>query len=225
MTAEQGKPLAESQGRDRLCRLLHRMVRARKASASMATRSPRTHADKRIVVIKQPIGVVRRDHAVELPGGDDHPQGRPRAGRGLHDRAASRRPRRPTRRSRWPSWPSAPASRRACSTCVTGDAKAIGGEMTSNPIVRKLTFTGSTEIGKLLMAAMRRHGEEGVARARRQRALHRVRRRRPRRGGRGRDRLEVPQRRPDLRLRQPHPGAGRRLRRLRREARRRGRRS
>jgi len=34
---------------------------------------------------------------------------------------------------------------------VTGSAAAIGGEMTSNPIVRKLTFTGSTEIGKKLM--------------------------------------------------------------------------
>jgi len=34
---------------------------------------------------------------------------------------------------------------------VTGSAGAIGGEITSNPIVRKLTFTGSTEIGKLLM--------------------------------------------------------------------------
>jgi succinate-semialdehyde dehydrogenase/glutarate-semialdehyde dehydrogenase len=35
---------------------------------------------------------------------------------------------------------------------VTGNAAAIGGEMTSNPVVRKLTFTGSTEIGKRLMA-------------------------------------------------------------------------
>jgi succinate-semialdehyde dehydrogenase/glutarate-semialdehyde dehydrogenase len=34
---------------------------------------------------------------------------------------------------------------------VTGDAAAIGGELTSNPVVRKLSFTGSTEIGKLLM--------------------------------------------------------------------------
>jgi succinate-semialdehyde dehydrogenase / glutarate-semialdehyde dehydrogenase len=34
---------------------------------------------------------------------------------------------------------------------VTGSATAIGGEMTGNPIVRKLTFTGSTEIGKVLM--------------------------------------------------------------------------
>jgi succinate-semialdehyde dehydrogenase / glutarate-semialdehyde dehydrogenase len=38
---------------------------------------------------------------------------------------------------------------------VTGDAEdapAIGGEMTSNPLVRKLGFTGSTEVGKILMA-------------------------------------------------------------------------
>ena len=34
---------------------------------------------------------------------------------------------------------------------ITGSAGAIGGEITSNPIVRKLTFTGSTEIGKVLM--------------------------------------------------------------------------
>jgi succinate-semialdehyde dehydrogenase/glutarate-semialdehyde dehydrogenase len=34
---------------------------------------------------------------------------------------------------------------------VTGPATALGGEMTSNPLVRKLTFTGSTEIGKKLM--------------------------------------------------------------------------
>jgi succinate-semialdehyde dehydrogenase/glutarate-semialdehyde dehydrogenase len=35
---------------------------------------------------------------------------------------------------------------------VTGSATAIGGEMTANPLVRKLSFTGSTEIGKKLMA-------------------------------------------------------------------------
>ena len=34
---------------------------------------------------------------------------------------------------------------------VTGDSKEIGGEMTSNPDVRKITFTGSTEVGRLLM--------------------------------------------------------------------------
>ena len=34
---------------------------------------------------------------------------------------------------------------------VTGDAEAIGGELTSNPLVRMIAFTGSTEVGKLLM--------------------------------------------------------------------------
>ena len=34
---------------------------------------------------------------------------------------------------------------------VTGSAGAVGGELTSNPLVRKLSFTGSTEIGRQLM--------------------------------------------------------------------------
>ncbi len=36
---------------------------------------------------------------------------------------------------------------------ITGSARAIGGEMTANPIVKKVTFTGSTDVGKELMAA------------------------------------------------------------------------
>jgi succinate-semialdehyde dehydrogenase/glutarate-semialdehyde dehydrogenase len=36
-------------------------------------------------------------------------------------------------------------------SCVTGPSNKVGGELTSNPIVRKLTFTGSTEVRKLLM--------------------------------------------------------------------------
>src|SRR5215470_13709990 len=35
---------------------------------------------------------------------------------------------------------------------VTGPAKELGAELTANPIVRKLSFTGSTEVGKVLMA-------------------------------------------------------------------------
>ena len=38
------------------------------------------------------------------------------------------------------------------SNIVTGNTAAIGKELTSNPTVRKLTFTGSTEVGKQLMA-------------------------------------------------------------------------
>ena len=83
--------------------------------------------------------------------------------------------------------------------------------MTSNPTVRKLTFTGSTEIGKLLM--------EQCAGTVKKMSLEL--------GGnapfivfddadiemavQGADRVQIPQCRPDLRLRQPHPGAGRGL--------------
>ncbi len=59
--------------------------------------------------------------------------------------------------------------------------------------------------------AVRRHGEEGLAGTGRQCAVHRVRRRRPGRGGQGRHRLQVPQHRADLRLRQPPAGPERRL--------------
>jgi succinate-semialdehyde dehydrogenase/glutarate-semialdehyde dehydrogenase len=68
---------------------------------------------------------------------------------------------------------------------ITGSASEIGGEMTSNPIVKKVSFTGSTEVGKLLMEQCCTHGQEGLARARRQRAVHRLRRCRYRCGGRG----------------------------------------
>ena len=67
--------------------------------------------------------------------------------------------------------------------------------------------------------AVRRHGQADLDGAGRPRAVHRLRRRRPRQGGRGGDRLQVPQHRPDLRLHQPDLRPGRRLRRLRREVR------
>ena len=97
--------------------------------------------------------------------------------------------------------------------------------MTANPIVRKLTFTGSTEVGKLLMAQCAGTVKKVSLEL----------------GGNapfivfddadldaaveGAIASQVPQHRPDLRLRQPPPGAGRRLRRVRRKARRGGRRS
>ena len=55
----------------------------------------------------------------------------------------------------------------------------IGRELTSNPLVRKLGFTGSTEVGKLLDAAVRGSGQEDLVGARRQCPFHRLRRRRP----------------------------------------------
>lgn len=57
----------------------------------------------------------------------------------------------------WPAWRKKTAKERAgvpngVLSILTGDPKAIGAEMTRNPIVRKLSFTGSTAVGRLLMA-------------------------------------------------------------------------
>ena len=72
--------------------------------------------DRRLVVIKQPVGVCAAITPWNFPCVDDHAQGRAGARRRLHRRHQARRRRRRTRRWRWPSSRIAPASRRACST-------------------------------------------------------------------------------------------------------------
>jgi len=57
---------------------------------------------------------------------------------------------------------------------LTGDSAAIGAEMTSHRAVRKLSFTGSTAVGKKLMAQCVGTLKETLPRARRQRAVHRI---------------------------------------------------
>ena len=94
---------------------------------------------------------------------------------------------------------------------ITGKAGCVGDELTTNPSVRAITFTGSTEVGKQLMRQAASTVKKVGAGTRRQRALHRVRRRRSRHGGRRRYRLQIPQHGPDLRLRQSRFRAGRRL--------------
>jgi len=75
---------------------------------------------------------------------------------------------------------------------ITGSSSAIGGELTANPLVRKLSFTGSTEIGKVLM----------------QQCAGTVKKFSMELGGNGRC-LQVSQHRTDLCLRQPLSGTGR----------------
>ena len=91
---------------------------------------------------------------MELPVGDADAQGRRPRWRPVARWCSSRRNRRRSRRWRSPCSRRRPASRRASSTSSPDaeDAPAIGGELTSNPLVRKVGFTGSTEVGKLLMA-------------------------------------------------------------------------
>ena len=84
---------------------------------------------------------------------------------------------------------------------VTGSAGAVGGELTSNPLVRKLSFTGSTEIGRQLMEQCAKDIKSlpSWAATRRLSSLTMPTSIKPSRGAG----VEVPQRRADLRLRQP----------------------
>ena len=123
MTAEQGKPLAESRGEIAYGASFIEWF-AEEGKRVYGDTIPAPAPDKRIVVIKQPIGVVRRDHAVELPERDDHAQGRAGARRRLHDGDQARERRRRSRRSRWRSWPSAPACPKGVFNVVTGARQA-----------------------------------------------------------------------------------------------------
>ena len=85
---------------------------------------------------------------------------------------------------------------------VTGDGRHRRGASSTIPDVDKIAFTGSTEVGRIIRKADRRHRQDAVARARRQVALHRLRRRRSRQRRRGPGRRD---------LVQPGPGLLRRL--------------
>ena len=74
---------------------------------------------------------------------------------------------------------------------VTGDGAAVGGELSANPLVRKITFTGSTRVGKLLYSQSA-ETIKALPGTRRQRAHDRLRRCRPRSRGRERRRRQVP---------------------------------
>ena len=152
MTAEQGKPLAESRGEIALCRKLHRMVRGGGQARLWRYRSPRTCTGRRILVTKEPIGVFRRHHALELSGGDDHPESGSRLGRRLHRRHS------PGNRDALlgaRAWRAGGAGRNAARCVQRADwprPRHGRGTHIANPLVRKLSFTGSTEVGALLLA-------------------------------------------------------------------------
>ena len=164
----------------------------------------------------------RGHHAVELPAGDARPQDRAGAGRRLHRCLQARRRHAADRAGHGrlleeagvpPGW-STSSPRRANAPSALADV------WLADARVRKITFTGSTAVGKHLAREGAGTLKKPVAGAGRQCALHRLRRRRPRRRGRRRDGREVPQRRPDLRLSEPDLRAAGRLRPLHRQARR-----
>jgi succinate-semialdehyde dehydrogenase/glutarate-semialdehyde dehydrogenase len=149
MTLEQGKPLTESRGEIAYGASFVEWF-AEEAKRVYGDIIPSPAGDRRIVVTKEPIGVVASITPWNFPNAMITRKCAPALAVGCPVVA------KPATQTPYSALALAELAERAgfpkgVFNVVTGSAKGIGGEMTSNPIVRKLTFTGSTEIGKLLM--------------------------------------------------------------------------
>ena len=150
MTAEQGKPLAESKGE---------IAYAASFIEWFAEEGKRVHGDtlqspagdKRLLVVKEPIGVCAAITPWNFPAAMITRKAGPAlaAGCTMVLKPAEGTPFSALALAALAEEAGVPAG---VFSVLTGDARAIGGELTANPIVRKLSFTGSTEVGRLLMA-------------------------------------------------------------------------
>ncbi len=111
---------------------------------------PGHQADKRLLVIKQPIGVTAAITPWNFPAAMITRKAGPAlaAGCTMVLKPASQTPFSALALAELANRAGIPAG---VFNVVTGSAGAVGGELTSNPLVRKLSFTGSTEIGRQLM--------------------------------------------------------------------------
>ncbi|WP_174840425.1 MULTISPECIES: NAD-dependent succinate-semialdehyde dehydrogenase [unclassified Ruegeria] len=150
LTAEQGKPLAEATGEIAYGASFIEWF-AEEARRAYGDVTPGHAPDKRILTVKQPIGVVAAITPWNFPNAMITRKAGPAlaAGCAMVLKPASQTP--------FSAIALAVLAERAglpdgLFSVVTGSARAIGGEMTGNATVRKLTFTGSTEIGAQLYA-------------------------------------------------------------------------
>jgi len=150
MTAEQGKPLAEAKGEIAYAAAFLEWF-GEEAKRVYGDVIPGHQTDKRIMVLRQPIGVVAAITPWNFPAAMIARKVAPAlaAGCSFVCKPASQTPYSALAMAELAVRAGVPAG---VLNILTGDAAAIGGEMTGNPTVRKLTFTGSTSIGKKLMA-------------------------------------------------------------------------
>jgi len=149
MTTEQGKPLAESKGE---------IVYAASFIEWFAEEARRVYGDvipthaagSRVVVIKEPVGVTAAITPWNFPSSmiTRKAGAALAAGCAMVVKPASMTPYSALALAELAERAGVPAG---ILSILTGSSSEIGAEMTSNPIVRKLTFTGSTETGKLLL--------------------------------------------------------------------------
>ncbi len=149
MTSEQGKPLAESKGEIGYAASFIEWF-AEEARRVYGDTIPATSSDKRIIAIKQPVGVTAAITPWNFPTAMLTRKAGPAlaAGCSMVVKPATQTP--------YSALAFAELAARAgipkgLLSVLTGSATKIGGEMTASPIVRKLTFTGSTEVGRTLM--------------------------------------------------------------------------
>ena len=150
MTAEQGKPLAEAKGEVAYAAAFIEWF-AEEAKRVYGDVIPGHQPDKRILVLRQPVGVVAAITPWNFPAAMITRKAGPALAAGCTFVC------KPAMQTPYSALAMAELAHRAgipkgVFSVVTGPAAVLGGEMTSNPIVRKLTFTGSTEVGKKLAA-------------------------------------------------------------------------
>jgi succinate-semialdehyde dehydrogenase / glutarate-semialdehyde dehydrogenase len=150
MTIEQGKPLAESRGEIAYAASFIEWY-AEEGKRAYGDVIPSHGRDKRIVVLKQPIGVTAAITPWNFPAAMIARKVGPALAAGCTMVI------KPAELTPYSALALCVLAERAgippgVVSVVTGDSRAIGGEITSNPIVRKLSFTGSTSVGKLLMS-------------------------------------------------------------------------
>ncbi|KVE37559.1 NADP-dependent succinate-semialdehyde dehydrogenase [Burkholderia sp. BDU5] len=150
LTTEQGKPLTEAKGEIGYAASFLEWF-AEEGKRVYGDTIPTPAADKRIVVTKEPVGVCAAITPWNFPAAMITRKVGPALAAGCPIVV------KPAEATPFSALAMAVLAERAgvpagVFSVVTGDPKAIGGELTSNPIVRKLSFTGSTPVGRLLMA-------------------------------------------------------------------------
>ena len=153
MTLEQGKPLAESRAEIAYAASFYEWF-GEEGRRVYGDTIPTFAADRRIVVVKEPIGVTAGITPWNFPAAMPARKSAPAlaAGCTMVLKPAEQTPLSALAIAQLGLEAGLPEGVFEIVTGAAEDAPVIGGELTGNPIVRKLGFTGSTEIGKLLMA-------------------------------------------------------------------------
>jgi succinate-semialdehyde dehydrogenase / glutarate-semialdehyde dehydrogenase len=153
LTREQGKPLAESRTEIAYAASFYEWF-GEEGKRVYGDTIPTYAADRRIVVTKDPIGVTAGITPWNFPAAMPTRKSAPAlaAGCTMVLKPAEQTPLCALAIAQLGLEAGLPEGVFQIVTGAAEDAPVIGGELTSNPVVRKLGFTGSTEIGKLLMA-------------------------------------------------------------------------